>query len=119
HFKNIKGIPLFPKKGFYLFNSVNKWLKLIKNAEFIVTDSFHCTVFSVIFRKKFICLPNEKRGTTRLENFLRIIGESHRFIKNVNELDSAVILKDINYSKIELILKNEQEKSMKFLRNCF
>ncbi|MBR2524222.1 MAG: polysaccharide pyruvyl transferase family protein [Clostridiales bacterium] len=35
------------------FPGVAEWLKLIDNAEYVVTNSYHCVLFSIIFRKRF------------------------------------------------------------------
>ena len=115
-FVNIKGIPVFSKKGFYIFNSLGKWLNLIKYAEIIVTDSFHCTVFSIIFHKKFVCLANKSRGVTRLQNLLNLIGEKSRFYMNPNEIDESLIFKEIDYRKIDSLLASEVGKSIDFLK---
>lgn len=52
------------------YPSVEGWLSLMKNAEYVVTNSFHGSVFSVIFRKQFLTLPltgEDKRMNTRIE----------------------------------------------------
>ncbi|HBU78095.1 MAG TPA: polysaccharide pyruvyl transferase family protein, partial [Muricauda sp.] len=72
-FKKIKGLKISNKYDFWLFNSVAKWLYYIGKSEIVVTDSFHCTVFSIIFNKKFIVLSNPNRGITRIENLLGLI----------------------------------------------
>lgn len=116
-FVNLKGRPVYSKKGFYFFNEISKWLYLIKNAEIIVTDSFHCSVFSIIFHKKFICLVNPQRGATRLQNLLKIIGEEFRFYTNLKELDEKLIFNEINYERIDKILEKAGNKSLDFLRD--
>ena len=115
-FINIKGFPVFTKKGLYIFNSPGKWLNLIKYADIIVTDSFHCTVFSIIFHKKFVCLANKSRGVTRLQNLLNLIGEKSRFYMNPNEIDESLIFKEIDYRKIDSLLASEVGKSIDFLK---
>lgn len=117
-FKNIKGTPIVPKKGFYHFNRVNKWLYLLKNAELVVTDSFHCIVFSIIFKKKFICLANKNRGTTRLQNLLALIGHQDRFFNDTHEIDKSKVFNEIDYSEVEKKLKPYQKKSFDFLKNA-
>jgi len=114
-FINIKGIPV-NKKGLYIFNSPIKWLKLIKRADVIVTDSFHCTVFSIIFQKKFICLGNEKRGLTRLQNLLNLIGEPERLLLDLKNFDENLLTKGINYTKIKSVLDKEAENSIRYLK---
>src|SRR5690606_19494961 len=46
------------------------WLQGFRDAEFVITDSFHGTVFSIINKKPFISLVNVERGASRFESFL-------------------------------------------------
>lgn len=115
-FIRIKGINIYPKKNFYLFKSVNKWLSYIKSSEIVITDSFHCTVFSIIFRKKFVCLANKHRGVTRLENLLKLLHLENRLIFNIKQLNEKILDADINYDKVEQILSAEKNKSINFLK---
>jgi hypothetical protein len=73
--------------------SVEQWLAAFRDAEMVVCDSFHGTVFSIIFEKPFIVLANKERGNTRLESLLEIFGLKDRFISN----------KDINLTTIRPI----------------
>ena len=52
--------------------SVPEWLSMFRDASYVVTDSFHGTVFSIIFGKKFKCLYNKSRGSARFESLLKI-----------------------------------------------
>lgn len=52
--------------------SVPEWLALFRDASFVVTDSFHGTVFSIIFGKEFKCLYNKTRGSARFESLLKL-----------------------------------------------
>ena len=45
-----------------------QWLDLIKNADFVVTDSFHCTVFSIVFQKSFATFRAFSDGNIRSQN---------------------------------------------------
>ncbi len=45
--------------------SVEDWLYLLKNSDYVVTDSFHGTCFAILFNKPFICLANTDRGGSR------------------------------------------------------
>ena len=51
-------------KTITLYNKVSQWLTYLKDAELVITDSFHCTVFSIIFHKKFVVVANPTRGIT-------------------------------------------------------
>ena len=52
--------------------SVPEWLAMFRDASYVVTDSFHGTVFSILFEKEFKCIYNETRGTTRFESLLNL-----------------------------------------------
>ena len=52
--------------------SIPEWLSMFRDASYVVTDSFHGTVFSIIFNKKFKCLYNKSRGSARFETLLKI-----------------------------------------------
>lgn len=51
---------------------VEDWLRAFYDADFIVADSFHAAVFSIIFRKPFLLVCNRRRGAARMESLLRL-----------------------------------------------
>ncbi|MDC6362082.1 MULTISPECIES: polysaccharide pyruvyl transferase family protein [Flavobacteriaceae] len=115
-FTKLKGIKILNKYDFWLFNSVAKWLYLIKNSEFVVTDSFHCTVFSIIFNKKFIVLSNPNRGLTRIENLLALINRKDRLFYKLEDIDAKVLRNDFDYIGINKIIETERKRSLSFLK---
>lgn len=57
---------------------LEKWLRGFMDAEFVITDSFHACVFSIIFGKPFVVIGNPVRGMSRYESFLSLFGlENH------------------------------------------
>lgn len=58
------------------------WLAGFANAKYVLTDSFHGVVFSIIFNKPFYVIPNESRGTSRFDSLLDLIGLSSRKINS-------------------------------------
>lgn len=52
--------------------SIPEWLAFFRDASYVVTDSFHGTVFSIIFKKDFKCLYNESRGSTRFDSLMKL-----------------------------------------------
>lgn len=52
--------------------SVSEWLAMFRDASYVVTDSFHGTVFSIIFGKEFKCLYNKSRGSARFDSLLKL-----------------------------------------------
>jgi len=58
------------------FDSIEQWLSTIAHAECVITDSFHGTVFSTIFRRPVKILINNVRGNARLESLLSMLSLS-------------------------------------------
>lgn len=52
--------------------TIPEWLAMFRDASYVVTDSFHGTVFSIIFGKEFRCIYNETRGAARFESLLNL-----------------------------------------------
>lgn len=59
---------------------VEQWLRAFHDAEFVVTDSFHGCVFSILFKKPFVVIGNEKRGMARFQSLLQTFGLEDRLI---------------------------------------
>lgn len=57
--------------------SIEQWLRSFADAEFVITDSYHGLVFSIIFNKPFYLINNEFRGNARFENLLRMVSMSY------------------------------------------
>ncbi len=52
--------------------TVPEWLAMFRDASYVVTDSFHGTVFSIIFKKEFKSFYNRNRGSARFESLLKL-----------------------------------------------
>ena len=101
-FKNIDIINVLNKNDSYYFSGPIEFIDLIRNAELIITDSFHCTVFSIIFRKNFVIL---NRGTQNMGN--RIKNLLDYFSIPCNDKNIYIPSKIVNYDeKIRLIREN-------------
>lgn len=59
---------------------IEQWLRGFRDAEFVITDSFHACVFSIIFGKPFIVIGNKNRGMSRYESLLNNLGLQDRLI---------------------------------------
>lgn len=93
-----------------------EFLELFKNAEYIITNSFHGTAFSINFSKQFFTemLPETKGVNSRLENLLELFGLEDR---KLNGCDANVIHKRIDYHKVNRKLEAERKKSMALLKS--
>ena len=61
-------------------NYVENFIYGISNCEAVITDSFHGTVFSIIFKKPFISFINKVRGKARFESLKEVFNLDNRII---------------------------------------
>ena len=94
--------------------SVECWLKGFADAKFVVTDSFHGCVFSIIFNKPFLVYGNERRGKTRFVSLLSKFGLEDRLITSVDEIDMKV-KKAIDWRYVNERLIMFRQESLIFL----
>ncbi len=94
---------------------VEDWLRGFNDAEFVITDSFHACVFSILFEKPFIVYGNKNRGKARFHSLLSIFGLENRLITN-SEDALRVINEPINWEAVNAKKKEWQEKSYNFLK---
>lgn len=94
---------------------VSEWISGFMNAKFVVTDSFHGMVFSILFEKPFICIGNKMRGITRFTSLLKLFKLEDRLIYSFDDFDRNIINKPIDYEQVNLIRQQEKIKSISFL----
>ena len=120
--KNLKLIRVSPSFHNFFKSGKLKWLPTptefltyFYNAEYILTDSFHATVFSLIFNKKFIdILPGET--STRIINMLELAGIKNRILKDYNDFKS--IDEPIDYKIVNDRLDKKREESLKLFKDA-
>ncbi|KRN50434.1 hypothetical protein IV49_GL002082 [Kandleria vitulina DSM 20405] len=100
----------------------NEFLGLIKNAEFIITDSYHACIFSIIFEKKFAILDrminNKKHMEGRINTLLKMVELNSLKINSIDEIvEKDLLNKNIDYDKCKKIINNEKDKSLKYLKD--
>lgn len=94
---------------------VENWLRGFRDAEYVITDSFHACVFSIIYNKPFLCIGNGFRGMARFNTLLGQFGLMDRLIS----VDSDHIpSSDIDWTKVNAILDEKRRKSLDFLRQA-
>lgn len=94
---------------------VEKWLRAFYDAEFVITDSFHACVFSIIFNKPFIVFGNKERGMARFESLLNMFGLEDRLVSSLNET-KTVLKKPIDWDRVNNIHKRLKKESLFFLK---
>ncbi len=95
----------------------NEFLRLLKNASFICTDSFHGTAFAINFRKQFLTFERFKakescNQNSRIYNLLELTGLQDRLFSQIS------IPISINYEEVANRLQQAREHSLKFLESA-
>lgn len=97
----------------FKYEGPSELLGYIEKAQFILTNSFHGTVFSVIFQKQFYTIPHTTRGL-RMVDFLNSIGLNNRLIHNSSMLELESL---IDYRTTIINLETLKMESVDFLFN--
>ncbi len=93
-----------------------KWLRLLHDAEYVVTNSFHATAFSVLFHKKFFTVVNGDKAkgiNVRMNDFLTALGLEDRLFSSMPE---QLDLTEIDYTEADKRIETMREESLAFLR---
>jgi len=99
-----------------------EFLGLIRNAEMVITDSYHATLFAIQFQRPFFTIPVKWRNpaydeTRRHRSILETLGLSSRFLA----LDGPMPTREeipIDYTQANERLAEEREQSLRFLQNA-
>lgn len=104
-----------PVKGnLYSTAGPEEFLGLIRDAQIVVTNSFHATVFSILFNKNFYTVLNENGLNSRMIDLTNKLGLSHRMFNSNSELPTLMNL-NIDYEKVNQRLNDEICKSKELL----
>jgi len=97
------------------YPSVEDWLRSFRDADFVVTDSFHGCIFSIVFNKPFIALGNATRGLSRITSLLDMFGLQSRLVKQLDNIDPEIVLTPIDWERVNSIRSLRSAESMEFL----
>ena len=91
-----------------------QFLTLVKNADYVITDTYHGTIFSTIYKKQFVVFTGRK---IKVEQILRQLDLDNRIIDEDKDID-AIIDKEIDYLKVDSILAEKRRQSSEYLTNA-
>lgn len=116
--KKIKKISI-RYKGFHQ-PTMSEWLAMFADSEYVVTDSFHGCVFSIIFHKPFVAMANKYRGLDRFVSLLEPLGLIDRLVYNIEDFTNRKesLLKSIDYTEVEKKLDQQRKESMVYLQDA-
>lgn len=98
--------------------SVIEWVKHIAHANFVVTDSFHGMVFSILFNKQFLVIGNKERGMSRFDSLLGLLGLKNRLCYDLSGSVATCLYPKINYREVNAKLELAKLSSLSFLKQA-
>lgn len=95
-----------------------EWLGYIKNAEYVVTNSFHGTVFSILFNKKFFSEVSNKvnPSTSRLKSLLEMFALENRTIDRYTD---EMLKVELDANEIKDILAEKRKSAYEYFEKIF
>jgi len=95
-----------------------KVISYFKNAKYVITDTFHGSIISIITHQRFVSLVR-KSGYGNSEKLMDLLQRLHlkeRIIKNMNNLDE-MLHKDFSYEETDSIIQAERKNAYKYLKS--
>ena len=93
-------------------DSIESWLACFRDTDFVITDSYHGTLFSIIFNKDFLTINNHGRGQSRFKSILGQLELLDRFTDGCHIVDELV---QIDWDRVNKILAKEKSNSLEYL----
>lgn len=94
--------------------SVDQWLRGFMDAKFVLTDSFHACVFSIIFNVPFAVVPNEGGGNARIYSLLKMFELEYCFIEEVSKIADFPI---VNWERVNIVYADKRVECLSLLYN--
>ena len=97
--------------------SIEKWISRIAGCKYMITDSFHGTVLSLIYHRQFASCVGDQRRFTRIESLLQMLDLEERIVKvsDGSEGIAKVLNTPIDYDRIDRQLKTLRSDSLQEL----
>lgn len=112
-------VRLYERNRFFSsFISIEDWLTEIYYADYVIVDSFHGMVFSILFKKNFCVIANKRRGNSRFVSLLNELGLEDRLVYEMTEASVARVKKEIIYDDVDVRLDFLRKESENFLVNA-
>lgn len=87
------------------------FLSLVKDAEVVVSNSFHATAFSIIFERNFWAFPRQEKINTRMRDLTALMNLGHRYVETLD----LNLTEEIDYREVKEILELQTQSSKKFI----
>lgn len=99
-------------------NSISEWLRTIAEARFVITQSFHGLVFSILHHRQFAVINMAKHGRqSRIIDLLSALGLENRYFTSENAfLQSNIIYETVDYASVDSKLQTLRNASWDYLK---
>jgi len=99
--------------------SPEDFISAIRHAEYVFTDSFHCTVFSCLYHKKFFTFPKQgKNQQTRIAGLLDLLHIKSRMITATSSSEELEQLPDIDWETSDMLLSQSRNESQNYIKEA-
>lgn len=99
-----------------VFRSVESWLSLMQSADFVLTDSYHGTIFSLLFGRKFALVMNSSRGISRFRTLDDLFDLSPYVISHEEDLKKLFAFSERDEVSFQNSLTKIRNRSLDFLK---
>ena len=94
-----------------------EWLRLLRDAEYVVTNSFHGTAFSVIFHKAFFTVISGDKFSGIYTRMGELLDELKLDWRIYNSVPETIDVSEFSYDEADLILAGKRKESLRFIQD--
>ena len=90
-----------------------QFLNYIKYADYVVTNSFHGTVFSMLFHKRFVTIPDTKKGIRMVELLNKY--DIPRLCYSLADVNQTLLDSDVDYDRVDQMIEAERAVALEYI----
>lgn len=122
--RNLKGYKIYSINNYasgyedkvFKYSGPDTFVSLVKNAQFIISNSYHAAVFSLLYNKQFIIINRTENINTRMRDLLLLVNLKNRLVSEESySLEDIMSL--INYEEVNKILEKQISISKDYLQS--
>lgn len=102
----------------YRLRPVEDWIQGIASSKFVLTDSFHGTIFAILFNRPFLVVENPRRGVSRISSLLKMLGLEDRLLESGQDISHVLQLPNIDWSLVNRQIDMHRDKGQSYLREA-
>lgn len=99
--------------------SIEGWIKRIAGAKYVITDSFHGVVISILYHRQFVFCIGDPQRATRIISLLKLLELEDRILNETSTFKDMkqILTTTINYERVDEILNRLRSSSLEFLKS--